>query len=255
MYTDHQLRNFKTSLFRTSNTRPFVRATGNRTTISFTSLHSCAEFMGVDAETLWGAFVRQEPVKGWMLSYIPFNDREAVYAKTYAGTVRPKNERLSNQKRPVKILDLKTDEIKQFDSVRKAGDVMGINNKNILASISTKNKVRLLYERYVVIDEAESFDFLTKNKRLLLLERIPLGIVVLDTENDIVQQYSSLSYYLRRHLEMPEAYASLQRHLRLKKIIAINNRYYIVRLTPNLAKLDTTELRYHIQKMKRERDI
>lgn len=255
MYTDHQLRNFKNRLFRTDNTRPFLRLKGNNTTISFTSLHSCSEFLNVEAEVIWGAFVRQEMIKEWTFSYIPFNDREAVYAKTYAGVTRPLACRQSNQKRPVKIVDITTGAVSNYESVRYAGEMIHINNKNILASISTPNKVRLLYERYVVVDEAQSLDFLTQDICRGLLAKIRLGVAVLDVKTNTVQKFSSLSFYLRRYMNVPDVYAAYQRHLRLKTIVVLSNRYYIVRLTPSLIKMSEIELGYHIQKLRREKNV
>lgn len=253
MYTEHQIRNFKRYLFKTDNTRPFIRAVKGDERLLFLSLHDCSEHFQICAKEMWEIFIHEIVYQGYHLSYIGYNDSEAIYAKLYLHIRRDADfvGVRSGICRPIKVLNIHTDEITTFASIKKAAAELGMRPGNVLSCISTPTKCHLLYEKYLVIDEHRNFDFITQEQRKTLLSRLTVPIIVYDTQTQTTKTFSSLSAYLRITKQLPSL-QNYQRYLRKNGIIAVSRWHYIIRQTPTVSLLTKSELQNHFVHLIRE---
>lgn len=253
MYTNHQIRNFKNFLFKNDNTRPFLRIVKENLRISFLSIYACAEYLQCEPKDVWDAFINNELLQGFSFHYIRYNDTEAIYAKSYqysrrenhGGNIKP------GVKRPVKVLNLHTNEINEYCSVKSAGEELGIHDGNVRASISTPTKYHLLYEQYVVVDADRTFDFVTDEVRRELLAKVTVPVVVFDSVYNTLNTFSSLSAYLRI-TKQSTTLPNKQRSLRVKGIIKAGERCYVIRLTDKVKSLDELGRIRHFKQLIKE---
>lgn len=244
MFNGRQLRVFYYHFFKESNIRPFIRATSGDKSIAFNTIHEASKHFLISADEIWQYFVKQIPYNGWRFSHVKNNDPEAIYAKSYQLTSRDiqTKSKLLRFRRPVQVFDIRTRKVEIFHSLTLAGLELGIRASNIRARISVPEKIRLLYERYVIIDIERNFDFLTEKVLTDLLARVNHGVVVFDISKNTFQFFSGSTAYMRL-INRRDTAVSAMRSVRKKGIYMVDKDRYIMRVTEEIRQKNVDELR------------
>lgn len=241
MYSKKQLLLLRTLFFRRVNHRPFIRLTKGETTHVFNTIYQCAEYLSAGPEHVWSHFVTRFPLDGWVIDHIKHNDPEAVEIKSYQSSRRPPDESGIRIKRPVKVYDIVTHKVERFASLSACGKHYGARASHVRLRISVPEKVRLLYQRFIIIDDNRSFHFLTTAVLKSLINRINHGIVVFNGQQNKIAQFSGITAFMRLSKKEKDI-ENATRQLNQKGIYTVSKDQFIMKATADILALTEKEI-------------
>lgn len=241
VYNTKQLRILRTLFFRQVNERPFLRITQGEEKQIFNTIHECASYLASSTEHVWGHFVTQLPLKGWMISHIKHNDSEAVDRKSYYFTRRPIEESNFRVKRPVKVYDIETQQIETFASLSACGKHYGAKASHVRLRITVPEKIRLLYQRYIIIDANCSFNFLTPSVLKRVMNQINYGVAVYNGRDNTVTFYSGVTAFMRLQKREKDI-ENASRLLHYKGIYTISQHHFMMKMTSAMNTMSKEEI-------------
>lgn len=198
MYSKQQLHNFRRHFFKETNIRPFIRISRGESIHTFHTIHECAMFFNVDPEDVWEAFVHKTLIQDYAVSNINCADKIAVEYKLKKHITRDlASTKTALTHRPIKVIDIKDDEVAQFSSVSRAARRLRVSVANIRHRISTKDKHSLIAGRFIVVDADTNIDFITKEVKDKLLNRLPRQIVLYKHKEGKLFRYTGLADFVR----------------------------------------------------------
>lgn len=157
---------------------------------------------------LWYSIKNKTLIDGWRVEYnngiIPDELR------------KPKNPSLY-EKVAVKLLDLKTKNITNFDSIRDAANAFGTTASLVHQTMTRDGKIRMFLKRYVVVKREDDLPIISDDdiERLKMrLSRPVLAICVETGKKEI--HATAVSFYLSKRFSKKSVTTSL-RHDRIKE--------------------------------------
>ena len=172
------------------NARPLIVCTKDDLLVWLEDLRDAAQHFETDVETVWGVIRDKTLLDGWKLEHVKGSDKRVKKMLL----LRPGE--VNHTTRPVKMLDLTSDFVMRFDSMSDAAKWFGIQTTHIRIRVSTKGFPKIFRNKWVIVDEEVSFDFLTEESRKELLERGPKPIVCYHIPSNTFEVFPSANNFL-----------------------------------------------------------
>lgn len=196
MYSQQQLQNFKRHFYKRRNVRPFLRITKDGQSQTFETIHQCAQALYLPARRIWMAFVQEGTVRGYRVTPVYAGDKEARVAKIDKFIQR--TNRISPL-RPVKLYDTETTHTHLFSSVTQAAKFLSVSVTNVRHRLTTPEKLGIIKQRYIVMDDDYPVKMLTPEVIKALLARRGRTVSLLDTEQHTVERFPGLAQFTQAY--------------------------------------------------------
>lgn len=221
-------------LMTTDNTRSdssWITATNPHGELRFYSLQQAADYFRVSRRVVWEELKVGGMLNGYVLHYRNKIGRTETRKIANKSVTRNIDEfgKMTSVVRAIKIMDLKTGEIKDFSSMNEAARHFGVKLTHIRNRLSTPELPKVFNKQYVIIDSNKNFDFLTSHLKNELMNRGSKKIVVCDKRDNSIKVYNSARNFTLNHSGYPSARAVVAARLKDEKIIQFKE-YYIANL-------------------------
>lgn len=171
--------------------RPLIVCTKDDLLFWLNDLYDAANHFSSDIDTVWQKIRDGELLDGWKIEHVKGSDKRVALMMVQ----RPGE--LNHGLRPVKVLDLETNAVLDFESLAETARYFGVKTTHIRIRVSTPRYLKIFRMRWVIIDAEENFDFLTPEVIESLKSRGPKPIVCYSADTQSFETYPSAHHFLK----------------------------------------------------------
>lgn len=172
--------------------RPLLVYEKEDETIYFNDLYDASIKFDLDIDTIWRIVRDEKEIEGGKLKHLKSFDKRSLIFKR----IKPwegKSEII-----PIKMLDLQTEEITNYEDIIEAAKFHGVKRTLIRIRISTPGFPKVFKRRYVFVLKDDNFDFVTPELRKSLLERNqPLKVLGYNLKLKTWEEFESVYKFIQ----------------------------------------------------------
>lgn len=183
--------NIHSAIFNSKGKRPVVRCLNGDEEMFIKDMMTLPTILGVDIQQIWFAIKNSTQINGWSISPIPYDDKEIIrLLNSSIGTV-------DGPVRPVRCLDIETGIWKNYKSMKEMANEFGVGITHIRHRLATFERPRIFLQRYIILDDGVSDEFITPELIAMLKMRGNKPVLAVNIENQETRLFNSASEFIK----------------------------------------------------------
>lgn len=239
------IQRLKNNTFDKDNDFPTIRVYAKFGEQLFRQVYDCAEAFQLSIDDIWLLVLNEKKINGFQFNPVNglCNHSESEKKWTGENLYIPGKTRPLTEYRPVKLLNIKTGEMKQYTSTFVASRCLNTTTDRIIQHtwINPQDEVELFLKRFVILDNNISVKFVTPEVKNRLIKNVVKGYLVYFTETQTVKTFLTLPHLLKMFSGLTRQYLCHQ--LTIKEIYPITSSVFITKVTPELYLMTDNKLR------------
>lgn len=203
-YVSVKENNIHAAILRGNPTKPILIAISPAREPMFINSNATAlALIKCSLKELWFAVKYDRLINGWSVRYnsgpLPASLRKSVDPSRY-------------EKVSIEVLDVDTKEVEEFPSMREFAVKLGTTTSLISQTITTSEKIRLCFGKYVIVRKGETFPFITDELIQQLRQRRNRSVIVGHIDSKRIEIFrSAVDFYRKYDLSKKRVTVSLKR--------------------------------------------
>lgn len=183
--------NIHSAIFNRKGNRPVVRCLNGDEEMLIKDVMTLPAVLGADIQQIWMAIKNSTPINGWMISPIPWDDKEILrLLNDSIGTV-------DGPVRPVRCLDVETGNWKEYKSMTEMAKEFGVGKTHIRHRLATFERPRIFLQRYIILDEGVSDEFITPELITMLKTRGSKRVLAVNLKTHETRIFNSAREFIK----------------------------------------------------------
>lgn len=184
------------------------------------NLRTASEMLKVSLVEVWNAFKNQSLVNDW---YVFKYSKQSLQPEGLKKRSLPIGLIGKMPTRSINVFDIETEEIWSFVSILAAARHFETKANNVFNCISTKEKVRLFKQRYLVVDDGQPIPYLSPELKEKLIAIAGREVIAYNVKENYIRRYKSAKEFLR---QTDISRKSVTSNLRIKRLFQTGDWFY-----------------------------